>query len=249
MVDTTKVLDILGNENRRKMLELLANRPYYVSELSEKLHLGPKAVIDHLKILEDAGIVESYTDRQRRKYFQIADNIRLEVAISPFSYAARTASLMLAEEEITFEEDRGLEDMATSLIDLLTSSLIEPGMPFGDLDDISTQLERMRKMQRELSMAQRYAQFAMTEMMGSCIEAIDRMVRDPIEAEMLLSLLRGFHDIDEICERLDILESELMPHIESLAESELVTVSRNGSEIYLVTREEKKEEENEEETE
>ena len=70
-------LDILGNENRRNILNLLSYRPCYVTEISEELKVSPKAIIDHLKILEEAGLVESFHDQQGRKYFQIANNVSI----------------------------------------------------------------------------------------------------------------------------------------------------------------------------
>ncbi|MDQ1274790.1 MAG: ArsR family transcriptional regulator, partial [Euryarchaeota archaeon] len=54
-MDPAKLLDILGNENRRKIIQLLANRPCYVSEISGRLGVGPKAIISHLNLLEQAG--------------------------------------------------------------------------------------------------------------------------------------------------------------------------------------------------
>ena len=72
-MDMTYLLDILGNENRRNILTLLSYRPCYVTEISEELKVSPKAIIDHLKILEDAGLIESFYDEQRRKYYEIAD--------------------------------------------------------------------------------------------------------------------------------------------------------------------------------
>jgi len=48
----------------------------------EYLDVSPKAVIDHLRKLDEAGLVESTTDDQRRKYFRIAQSLRLEVSVS-----------------------------------------------------------------------------------------------------------------------------------------------------------------------
>ena len=36
-MDSADLLDLLGNENRRRILALLARRPYYVTEMSEEL--------------------------------------------------------------------------------------------------------------------------------------------------------------------------------------------------------------------
>ncbi len=56
--DLGRLLDILGNETRRRILLLLTKRPYFVSELSQELGVGQKAVLEHLRILESAGLIE-----------------------------------------------------------------------------------------------------------------------------------------------------------------------------------------------
>ncbi|ERG94989.1 ArsR family transcriptional regulator [Haloquadratum walsbyi] len=90
-MDSAVLLDLLGNENRRRILRLLSHKPCYVTEISEYLGVSPKAVIDHLQRLEDAGLVESRTDDRRRKYFHIARNLRLEVSVSPHGFGAKSA--------------------------------------------------------------------------------------------------------------------------------------------------------------
>src|SRR6056297_2776403 len=90
-MDSAELLDILGNENRRRILRLLSRKPCYVTEISEYLGVSPKAVIDQLRKLEDAGLVESRTDDQRRKYFSISRNLRLEVSVSPYEFGMKSA--------------------------------------------------------------------------------------------------------------------------------------------------------------
>jgi len=90
-MDSAVLLDLLGNENRRRILRLLATKPCYVTEISEYLDVSPKAVIDHLRKLDEAGLVESTTDDQRRKYFRIAQSLRLEVSVSPYGFGAKSA--------------------------------------------------------------------------------------------------------------------------------------------------------------
>lgn len=90
-MDSGEFLDILGNANRRRILELLSQKPCYVTEISEYLSVSPKAVIDHLEQLEDAGLVESRTDERRRKYFSITRHVRLEVSVSPYEFGTRSA--------------------------------------------------------------------------------------------------------------------------------------------------------------
>ena len=90
-MDPAALLDLLGNENRRRILRLLARKPCYVTEISEYLGVSPKAVIDHLRKLEAAGLIESRVDDQRRKYFSIARNLRLEVNVSPYGFGTKSA--------------------------------------------------------------------------------------------------------------------------------------------------------------
>ena len=90
-MDSAAFLDLLGNENRRRILRLLANKPCYVTEISDYLGVSPKAVIDHLQRLDDAGLVESRVDDGRRKYFSIARNLRLEVNVSPYEFGTKSA--------------------------------------------------------------------------------------------------------------------------------------------------------------
>jgi len=90
-MDSAEFLDLLGNENRRRILQLLARKPCYVTEISEFLGVSPKAVIDHLRKLEEAGLVNSRTDDRRRKYFSIDRHVRLEVTVSPYEFGTKSA--------------------------------------------------------------------------------------------------------------------------------------------------------------
>jgi ArsR family transcriptional regulator len=90
-MDSAVLLDLLGNENRRRILRLLSRKSCYVTEISEYLGVSPKAVIDHLRKLEEAGLIESNTDEKRRKYFRISRSLRLEVNVSPYGFGAKSA--------------------------------------------------------------------------------------------------------------------------------------------------------------
>ncbi|WP_456367921.1 ArsR family transcriptional regulator [Thermococcus sp.] len=85
-----KLLDILGNETRRRILLLLTRRPYFVSELSQELGVGQKAVLEHLRILERAGLIEGRVEKiprgRPRKYYTIKRGFRLEVLLTPYSF-------------------------------------------------------------------------------------------------------------------------------------------------------------------
>src|SRR5215469_7455649 len=62
------VFDIIAEPNRRAILSLLASSQQSVGELERQLGMPQPAVSKHLRVLRDAGFVESTVDAQRRLY-------------------------------------------------------------------------------------------------------------------------------------------------------------------------------------
>jgi DNA-binding transcriptional ArsR family regulator len=58
----------LAEPNRRAILTLLASSERSVGEIEDQLKLSQPSVSKHLKVLRDAGFVESRVDAQRRLY-------------------------------------------------------------------------------------------------------------------------------------------------------------------------------------
>ena len=58
-VDMDDILDIMGSRTRREIINLLREEPMFVSEISNQLNIGQKAVIEHLRAMEDIGILNS----------------------------------------------------------------------------------------------------------------------------------------------------------------------------------------------
>jgi ArsR family transcriptional regulator len=79
--EVARLLDILGNRNRRRIIELLRQKPCFVTEISDTLVLSPKAVIDHLQMLEREAILSCETDERRRKYYYLAQDILIDVSL------------------------------------------------------------------------------------------------------------------------------------------------------------------------
>jgi ArsR family transcriptional regulator len=78
-VEVSRLLDILGNRNRRRIIELLRQKPCFVTEISETLMLSPKAVIDHLQMMEREAILSCRIDDRRRKYYYLENDILIDI--------------------------------------------------------------------------------------------------------------------------------------------------------------------------
>ena len=60
--------DVLGEPNRRAILDLLRDGERAVGDLVDRLEVSQPAVSKHLRVLKEAGLVEARTDAQRRFY-------------------------------------------------------------------------------------------------------------------------------------------------------------------------------------
>jgi len=79
--EDSRLLDILGNRNRRRIIELLRQKPCFVTEISDRLMISPKAVIEHLHLMEEHQILTCQIDTRRRKYYYLARDISVMVSI------------------------------------------------------------------------------------------------------------------------------------------------------------------------
>jgi ArsR family transcriptional regulator len=211
-MDMPYLLDILGNENRRNILTLLSYRPCYVTEISEELEVAPKAIIDHLKILEAAGLVESYYDEQGRKYYEIANNVRIEVSISPLMFDVNVSRVEVGtEEQKTIRARYSVDKEAV-----------------GALKNLSGELQRLSRSVEELRETQRSVQGMISEVTGMCIELINRVAADQIEAEVLYLLIRGPTSYEELTGKLNIPEEEMKEELAKLLKKGLVTYKKGS---------------------
>ena len=197
-MDPVELLDILGNENRRRILQLLSFRPFYFNEMAKRLDVGPKAVIDHLEMLERAGLVECYQDQGRRKYFRIARKTVLEIAVSPHSYGVRA----YLSEDAPKVEDIGSEDAG-------------PAQNMKLLRDELTLLEEKRRELRRLLSEIESREMEIKQIASVAAEAY---AEDLLESEILSALLCGNSIASDLAMRLEVPEIVVVDRLQKLEE-------------------------------
>ncbi len=215
-MDSAALLDLLGNENRRRILRLLSRKPCYVTEISEFLGVSPKAVIGHLRKLEEAGLVESHTDEQRRKYFHIARNVRLEVNVSPYGFASKSA--YPANNSVDISSCRHLS---------LEVSCGETG----DLDSLLEALEDLERLENELSLAQRWVQGRLCETLDHISESVGVGRESRIHADMLASIREEPKGIGDLSRDVGAPREVVADHLEVLADEGVVRRTERGWEL------------------
>ena len=60
--------EVLAEPTRRRILDLLLERPRPVGELVARLAISQPGVSKHLRVLREAGLVDVHKDAQRRWY-------------------------------------------------------------------------------------------------------------------------------------------------------------------------------------
>lgn len=88
MVDFDTALTILENKARRQILEMLVREPHYPLQLSKHLEISQQAVMKHLKVLGDAGFVQSEQVRSDKggppkKIFSVKQSFSLRLDLGP----------------------------------------------------------------------------------------------------------------------------------------------------------------------
>ncbi|QRV16471.1 metalloregulator ArsR/SmtB family transcription factor [Haloterrigena salifodinae] len=215
-MDSAALLDLLGNENRRRILRLLARKPCYVTEISDYLGVSPKAVIEHLRKLEEAGLIESRVDDQRRKYFHIARNVRLEVNVSPYGFASKSSY------------------PASSSFDLTTCRHLSLDVAWEDadgLDDLLRALEDLEQLENELSLAQRWVQGRLCDVLDRISESVGTGPESRIYADLLASIRTEPKSVGELSEDVDAPREVVADLLESMADEGIVRRTERGWEL------------------
>src|SRR5215472_13598396 len=68
MKSVESIFEVIAEPNRRAILSLLASSQRSVGEIERQLGMPQPAVSKHLRVLREAGFVESTVDAQRRLY-------------------------------------------------------------------------------------------------------------------------------------------------------------------------------------
>jgi ArsR family transcriptional regulator len=147
-VEISRLLDILGNRNRRRIIELLRQKPCFVTEISETLMISPKAVIDHLQMMEREAILSCQMDDRRRKYYYLENDILIDINLKQ----ARALT------EVTDDDDTRNSHLRNSVI-MLGRMIKAHDMILSNLEqvnhDIETKINDLARNHKDLFRSER----------------------------------------------------------------------------------------------
>lgn len=210
-----EMLEILGNESRRRILNLLSKKPCYVSEISYSLKMAPKVVLEHLDRLEKLGIVSSY-EEGRRRYYSINRNLRIEVSIAPHRFNANMIS-----ETPEFE----IEEFVKNI-----ENLFKPAS--GSIRDIYRSLQEFEELEKRFCEILGVVSQKFNEMFEKFLTEIEKEIEDEIERLVLLGITKGANTPFKISEEFGIPYMEVMKALKSLESRNIV--EREDEDIWKI---------------
>ena len=220
-MDSAVLLDLLGNENRRRILRLLSQKPCYVTEISEYLGVSPKAVIDHLRKLEDAGLIESRTDDQRRKYFNITRSLRLEVDVSPHGFGAKSAYPASSTLDMSGRcPHLSLEELSTNGHNETDTDQADRKQ--SDIESLAEEFGQLQSLDRELSLAQRWVHGRLTETLDELTKRTGIDADCQFYAKILAAVVESDGSTEEVVSALTAPPEAIEQALSRLAEARIL---------------------------
>lgn len=181
-------------------MELLAEKPRYTTEIASLLNIGQKAINDHLRIMSEFGIIETYVQKQQRgsprKYFRVDEKFKLEFTLTPGFFRVRILDTNVDLKSI-FEEFPEFKELQRKV----------------ERTQKIRRIEQYRKVCRELmeeltrlTQAKLYIETLLARARGRCMELIDSLDIEPVERRVLFEVVIAGGDIsaEELAEKCRI---------------------------------------------
>ena len=209
-----ELLDLLGNNTRRRILESLTNEPKYFIQLSKEIGVSQQAVLKHLFLLENFGLIESFKAKSNlaapdRKYFQLNRSVYLSIGITGNSMEIKMENIkgpnkIKAKNNMAIENKEGSIKKDKEITDILKNT--------------KRKLELIAKRMQELE----DEKIHLLREKQHILEITHQVIRESLEEDLARRILysnlisREITDIEELSEILNTREKEIKIIVKSL---------------------------------
>lgn len=226
--DFERVVEVLGNPVRRRLIEKLSEGPDYTLRLSNELNIHQQLAAKHMKVLRNAELVDVIRQKSNKgadkNVFSLNKFYSLQIDFSPNLYNQRLISFNNPSLWVTADNymDR-LEDQVTELGD--EDSGIESINPLGNIvQSIDDELESLEKRRARLLYIRNLA-------MNASVKALDELDRKKRQV-MHFILNQGSTTISAISAHMGLREETIRDLVSDLENEDIVR--RSGSMVYLL---------------
>jgi len=214
------LLDLLGNVTRRRILEILADEPKYFIQLSKLLAVSQQAVLKHLALLEEFGVVSSFRAKSDlaapdRKYYRLSRSLSLSVGISGDAVNMDVQSLGISANE----------EFSSASLTPAFKELLSELKAVEKAKEIATVLKKTDSLVRDLDERTRELEeekFALLRVKQQALQKAHTMIRESLEdglARRIIYSMLGSSErpgIEGLSEELNIREKEIKQTIDEL---------------------------------
>ena len=209
-----ELLDLLGNNTRRRILESLTNEPKYFIQLSKEIGVSQQAVLKHLFLLENFGLIESFKAKSNlaapdRKYFQLNRSVYLSIGITGNSMEIKMENIkgpnkIRSKNNMAIESKDGSIKKDKEITDILKNT--------------KHKLELLAKRMQELE----DEKIHLLKEKQQILEITHQVIRESLEEDLARRILysnlisREIIDIEELSEILNTREKEIKIVVKSL---------------------------------
>jgi len=176
------LLEVLGNETRRKILELLAKEPKYLLQLSRELNVSQQAILKHINVLMRAGLIRAYEVKMgslgpSRKYYELVRPISLSV------------NLLKGYSEIEFHDFADeVPDNLREVLELIKREVLSEGL-YEVLSEVKSVIQVIDKELQEVRARERALLNAKCKLLSFVEEALKRLRVPLLERRRILESL------------------------------------------------------------
>ncbi len=226
--DFEKVVEVLGNPVRRRLIEKLSEGPDYTLRLSNELNIHQQLAAKHMKVLRAAELVD--VNRQKstkgadKNVFSLNKFYSLQIDFSPNLYNQRLISF----------NNPGLWTTADTYMDRLEDRVTDLGEEDAGIDNINPLGNIVQSIDDELeSLEKRRARllYIRNLAMNASVKALDELDRKKRQV-MHFILNQGSTTIDAISRHMGLREETIKDLVVDLENEDIVR--RSGSMVYLV---------------
>ncbi len=232
-ISLEELMFILGNPTRRRILQLLTQGSRYPFEIATQLKITPRAVSQHLALLEEKGIVKKRVVESpigpERTYYYVDTSLFLSFSIAPNTFREILEVLPDVVETDSGKLNRFLKGIY---------SLEKVQSP---LEKLRRGVELLNSIEEEL-MALREEEKRLIQFSQMIFRELDQTIREfgllPYAASSLRILLEsgGECPLSKISELLDVREEKLMQALKESEEKGIIRIETSKKDNKFVLR-------------
>jgi predicted transcriptional regulator len=152
-MDSDIILNILGNDTRRRILAVLSQEPMYFNQLAKEIAVGQQAVLRHLQSLEELGLVETYAEKSEhgapdRKYYRLNTSFTLTITLSEDDFTIKKENLVASRQKESKKYYRGLDSITDDAGQALSSLQENMAEIEAEISNIESQLNDLRALKQ-----------------------------------------------------------------------------------------------------